>query len=170
VGVTASGGAAGSGADRGVHALVDAVPEPAVAIDGAGKVTAANALARFLLAPAATVAPLTGRPFLDIVRLEPGAIHALNELPTRTSPLELEGEVEGDVGEPRRVVVRLGLPAPWGYLATIRDVADDRRREQIRLTHEKLAAISQLAAGVAHEFNNIMASLYPPSTRSSSPR
>ena len=138
--------------------LIRAIPEAVVILDPSGRIVAANDFARALLAPAPGVA-LEGKAIVDVIAFSGDAARALNELAQAPYAIDLQGDVEGPGGRP--ISMSLGTvkePAP-GYLGVIRDVTDARRREQIRITHEKLAAISQLAAGVAHEFNNIMASL-----------
>ncbi len=143
-------------------ALLEGLPLAALALDGGGRVAAANGLARALLGGA----PIDGKLLTEIVHFGPDAAQALNEMVGQGAAAPAAREREGDAlgGEEggRGVVVSLGALDPAlgaGYVAVLRDVADERRRERLRVTHEKLTAISQLAAGVAHEFNNIMASL-----------
>ncbi|HVY62338.1 MAG TPA: ATP-binding protein [Planctomycetota bacterium] len=141
--------------------LLAALPEPAVVLDPAGKLAVANGLARALLAPAPGV-PIEGKPLVDLIAFTADSVAALSALAQAPRAVELQGEVEARDGDAasRAISMSLGhVEQPAGYLGIIRDVTDARRREQVRITHEKLAAISQLAAGVAHEFNNIMASL-----------
>jgi signal transduction histidine kinase len=131
--------------------LLEAIPEAALVLDGAGTVRAANGRARLFLGGGENAA-IEGRPLRDLVGL-PDDLPALG-------PGELAGRLSGPDG--RRVAIVLGpLPAPAsGLVALLRDRTAEERSFQLRLTREKLEAISQLAAGVAHEYNNIMASLY----------
>jgi signal transduction histidine kinase/ActR/RegA family two-component response regulator len=43
-----------------------------------------------------------------------------------------------------------------GWVLLIRDVTEERERQQQMQTQDRLATVGQLAAGIAHDFNNIM--------------
>jgi signal transduction histidine kinase len=134
--------------------LLAAVPVAALVLDGAGAIRGANARARALLQgpDAASLPPLERRPLADVLAL-PG--------PAPIAPSELEARLRGP--DPGLVEVAIGaLPEAegGGFLALLRDRTPDERALRSRLTRERLEAVAQLAAGVAHEFNNIMATLY----------
>ncbi len=46
---------------------------------------------------------------------------------------------------------------PSGWILILRDVTDERIRQRYQQAQERLATVGHLAAGVAHDFNNIMA-------------
>jgi len=155
--------------DHPLAALVAAIPEPALLLDPAGTVMAANDLARRFLGAGA--ASPQGKALTALVSLTGSSALALNEIARLSFLRALEGEVEAEEAHgllsTRKVTLSIGAlpgtdaaPGRAGYLAILRDVNEERRKEQVRITQEKLASISQLASGVAHEFNNIMASLY----------
>src|SRR5579884_3287179 len=118
--------------------LVDALPEAALVLDSAGRVSRANAAARAILALTGGGA-VEGRALTELVAFSSEATSVLNELAQAPRVVEVQGEVEGSAA--RAVAVSLGaLPAPArGYVALLRDVGEARRREQVRITHEKLA-------------------------------
>jgi signal transduction histidine kinase len=136
--------------------LFAAVPVGILSVSRDGTVRGGNfAAARLLDLP---LKDLTGRSIVDLVRPEDRAAFVAllreerfdeRDLPFRTP----EGE--------RRGLRASGRPLPDGSLAIIlRDTNVDAARDRRRLVEEKMAALGRLAAGVAHEFGNVMASLY----------
>jgi signal transduction histidine kinase len=169
--------AAAAAADA-LASLVAFLPAPALLLDPAGVVRASNAPARALLlprdppgggGPAATADPARAAPEGAQPALEGRSIREFLVLaaePGALRPGEYEARPPGMAPFERVPWRRLALalaalePAERGFLALLRDQTLDERGLQIRITREKLDAISQLASGVAHEFNNMMASLY----------
>ncbi len=151
---------------------IEAIREPALLIDAAGVIRAANARARALLlggaggGAGAGAGPSGSPPAPAAEQAAPSIVgRALRDLLAFATHEEApfgSGEIEARLPGPdaRRITLGLGR-APGGALVAI---LRDRTREdcafQLRLAREKFESISQLAAGVAHEFNNIMASLY----------
>lgn len=46
-----------------------------------------------------------------------------------------------------------------GWVVVIRDVTEERSRQQTYQIQQRLATVGQLAAGIAHDFNNVMAAI-----------
>ncbi|GAB4263909.1 MAG: hypothetical protein Kow0080_02640 [Candidatus Promineifilaceae bacterium] len=46
-----------------------------------------------------------------------------------------------------------------GCIIVLRDVTEERQRQQYQAAQERLATVGQMAAGIAHDFNNIMATV-----------
>jgi signal transduction histidine kinase len=51
-------------------------------------------------------------------------------------------------------------PAPFAALLLLRDVTDERRLQRRLVLGERMAAVGQLAAGLAHEINNPVSAAY----------
>ena len=93
--------------------------------------------------------------------------HPLAELLTSppTKGLWHEVLVPGSVGDrPERIFEVLARPievgpTAGGWVLVIRDVTQEREIQRRTQQQERLVALGQLAAGVAHDFNNIMTTI-----------
>jgi len=132
--------------------MVDAI-RPAIAIlDGAGTIRRANrAFADLVGSP---VTALTGRPWLML--LPPAWAEATER--AIGSPGGEGGEIRTDK---RTFAVRAhAVTTETGTVVLlIEDVTDTKRLQEQLIQSEKLSAIGQLIAGVAHELNNPLASV-----------
>jgi two-component system NtrC family sensor kinase len=132
--------------------MVDAI-RPAMAIlDGAGAVRRANrAFAGLVGTP---VTALTGRPWLML--LPPAWADAVER--AIASPGGEGGEIRTDR---RTFAVRAHAVATEAgtVVLLIEDVTDTKKLQEQLIQSEKLSAIGQLIAGVAHELNNPLASV-----------
>ena len=141
-----------SGGKQEWEKMVDAI-HPAIAIvDGKGAVRRANRA--FAVLAGATVTSVSGRPWLNLL---PAAwIDAVGKA------LALPGAEEGEVRIERRVFSVRAHPveaAAGTSVLVIDDVTETRRLQDQLVQSEKLSAIGQLIAGVAHELNNPLASV-----------
>ncbi len=132
--------------------MVDAI-RPAIGIlNGAGTVLRANrAFAELVGSP---VTALTGRPWLML--LPPAWAEPVER--ALASPGGEGGEIRHDR---RTFAVHAHAVAadPGTMVLLIEDVTDTKRLQEQLIQSEKLSAIGQLIAGVAHELNNPLASV-----------
>jgi PAS domain S-box-containing protein len=136
-----------------LDAVLDAVPAGVIVGDEEGRVVRANPAARAILgAPAEEI---VGKPLADIKN--PRGTRLLDG-PAR------EREVEGLDGTPRllarsRSVVRDASGRELGSVDLLEDRTERRRLEQRLKHHEKLAALGEMSATVAHEVRNPLHSI-----------
>ena len=103
-----------------------------------------------------------GRDAADLLQLSPHHRAQLRALPATRS---LRMDLEYRVGDSRRIDVgatatTLAFPdGRLGFLFTFQDVTDVRRLERDARLQQRLAAVGEMAAGIAHEIRNPLASM-----------
>jgi len=105
---------------------------------------------------------VAGRPLADVFQLADPAREDLAALEPRQSMRAEVGFVRPDGGR-----IEMGLTATTlafpdgtsGYLVTFQDVTEVRRLERQSRLQQRLAAVGEMAAGIAHEIRNPLASM-----------
>jgi two-component system NtrC family sensor kinase len=132
--------------------LVDAIRPAIAVVDAAGAIRRANqAFAGLVGSP---ITALTGRPWLLL--LPPAWADPVGR--ALSAPDGEGGEIRTDQ---RTFAVRAHplVDEPGVSVLRIEDVTETRRLQEQLIQSEKLSAIGQLIAGVAHELNNPLASV-----------
>jgi signal transduction histidine kinase/CheY-like chemotaxis protein len=131
---------------------VDAFNQAICYVDPQGAIRRANRMfAELIKLP---VTALAGRPWLTL--LPPGWVDPIARL---LAPEGAGTPIEVRAGE--RVLLVTAIPAgePGATVLLFEDQTDKRRLQEQLLQSEKMSAIGQLIAGVAHDLNNPLASV-----------
>ncbi len=130
-----------------IRRIIDTVPEGVLVTDQSLHVVEANSAAREYL----KVLGAQGHDVGDILR-DHGLVDPSSA--GQGTWREIAAPFSAQVFE-----VTSRLLDPSGWLVVIRDVTEARAREQRMREAERMAAVGQVAAGVAHDFNNILAAV-----------
>jgi two-component system sensor histidine kinase PilS (NtrC family) len=140
--------------------VIDSLPSGLATTDNTGRILTFNRAAENITGrPSASV---VGRPIAEVLHIPEDAVGALTP--------ELDG------GRPRRMEshflrggqhVEIGLSIAYlqtpggraGYLVTFQDVTDIKKLERDARLQQRLAAVGEMAAGIAHEIRNPLASM-----------
>ncbi len=136
-----------------VQTVIDTVPDGVLLVDAQQRPILVNPVAREYLPLLSTadqgenLTHLGDRPLAEILR-----------------PVDENGarsRIELKVDEPQRIFEVAAQPvvheAEAGWVIVLRDVTEERQRQEHLRRQERLATVGQLAAGIAHDFNNVMA-------------
>jgi two-component system, cell cycle sensor histidine kinase and response regulator CckA len=164
--------------EKNLNSIIRAVPDIIFRLDPAGRISFISpAISKYIASPDA----LLGQSIFDLVSPDdlPKAQYRLNEKRTgerATHGLELRmllpheqdgiSEEAGHFSISAEGIYRGDTPSSDEFIGTqgiIRDITEQKKLEEKLLQAQKLEAIGSLAAGVAHDLNNILAGLvsYP---------
>jgi two-component system, cell cycle sensor histidine kinase and response regulator CckA len=164
--------------EKNLDSIIKAVPDIIFRLDPAGRITFISpAIAKYTSRSDA----LLGQPIFDLVVPDdlPKARYRLNEKRTgdrATHGLELRlllpnpkdgnSQMPGHFSVSAEGIYRGDIPSLDNFVGTqgiIRDITEQKKLEETLLQAQKMEAIGCLAAGVAHDLNNILVGLvaYP---------
>lgn len=136
-----------------VQTVIDTVPDGVLLIDAQQRPILVNPVAREYL-PLLATSDEGGR----LTRLGDWPIDKiLNpvEVDGARSRIELKDDESKIIFEVAAQAVTEEAEAGWVII--LRDVTEERRRQEHLRRQDRLATVGQLAAGIAHDFNNVMA-------------
>ncbi len=137
-----------------LQTVVDTVADGLVLLDGHHRILLANNVAQRHLArlattdAAGTIVDLGGMPIEQILHTAQAQ-----------EPHELQVTAEAQMIYEVHAYPLTSASAAGEWLLSLRDVTDERRRGVRRLQQARMAAVGQMAAGIAHEFSNSLASI-----------
>ena len=140
--------------------VIDSLPSGLATTDNTGRILTFNRAAENITGRSST--SVVGRPIAEVLHIPEDAVGALTP--------ELDG------GRARRMEshymrsgqhVEIGLSIAYlqtpggraGYLVTFQDVTDIKKLERDARLQQRLAAVGEMAAGIAHEIRNPLASM-----------
>jgi two-component system sensor histidine kinase PilS (NtrC family) len=142
--------------------VIDSLPSGLITTDRSRRVLTFNQAAETITGLAA--AAVAGRPVTEVLQLHAAAVERLEQGLQRSGVrrLELEFRRAGD-GRP----IQMGLSATHletpggraGILISFQDVTDIKKLERDARMQQRLAAVGEMAAGIAHEIRNPLASM-----------
>jgi signal transduction histidine kinase len=153
-----------SAAEEGFDALIlDSLSSGVVAIDGEGRIASLNAGAqRILGCPEGDRSAAVGRDCRDVLRSQPVVARLLLQTLERKSLVtRAELQLAGSNGTIGFTLCPLADGAGRGRGAAMlfRDLAPIERSDEQERLRERLAALGQMAAGLAHELRNPLAAI-----------
>jgi signal transduction histidine kinase len=143
--------------------LVDGLRSGLLGIDARGAVAALNeAAVRILRLPIPDPTETLGRDCREVLASEPTLLRLLVAATAGGEPpARAELQLEAEAGDTRRTIGFTLIPLAGGAGAALlfRDLTPFERMDEQERLRERLAALGQMAAGLAHEIRNPLASV-----------
>jgi len=140
--------------------VIDSLPSGLATTDNSGRVVTFNRAAEFITGrPSASV---IGRPIGEVLQLAPDTVGALTADLGGSRGRRMEGHYLRDGRHMEIGLSAANLEAPGGrrgYLFTFQDVTEFKKLERDARMQQRLAAVGEMAAGIAHEIRNPLASM-----------
>jgi two-component system sensor histidine kinase PilS (NtrC family) len=141
--------------------VIDSLPSGLLTTDRAQRIVTFNHSAEAITGT--TYERVVGRPLVDVMQMPPWLVTALNAALNASGARRLEFRFRRTDG----VEIDIGLSASHletpggraGYLVTFQDVTDVKKLERDARIQQRLAAVGEMAAGIAHEIRNPLASM-----------
>ncbi len=140
--------------------VIDSLPSGLATTDNMGRILTFNRAAEHITGQ--PFAAVLGRPINEVLQLPADSIGALTVAPDGGRGRRMEAHY---VRAGQAVEIGLGvayLETPGGragYLVTFQDVTDIKKLERHARLQQRLAAVGEMAAGIAHEIRNPLASM-----------
>jgi two-component system sensor histidine kinase PilS (NtrC family) len=140
--------------------VIDSLPSGLATTDTAGHIQTFNRAAEIITGrPSGTV---VGRPIGDVLQLASQTFEALTADLGGKRGRRMEGQYLRD-GQPMEIglsAANLEVPGGHaGYLFSFQDVTEYKKLERDARMQQRLAAVGEMAAGIAHEIRNPLASM-----------
>jgi two-component system, NtrC family, sensor histidine kinase PilS len=140
--------------------VIDSLPSGLATTDNTGRILTFNRAAESITGK--SFASVLGRPITEVLHLPEDAVGPLTDQLEGSRGRRMEAH---DVRDGQHVEIGLSmayLETPGGragYLVTFQDVTDIKKLERDARLQQRLAAVGEMAAGIAHEIRNPLASM-----------
>jgi two-component system sensor histidine kinase PilS (NtrC family) len=142
--------------------VIDSLPSGLVTTDTSQRILTVNHGAEAITG--LRLATVVGQPVAEVLQLPPRLVEALNHGLTGSDARRVEFRYRSPDG---RKEIELGLSAAHletpggraGFLISFQDVTDIKKLERDARLQQRLAAVGEMAAGIAHEIRNPLASM-----------
>ena len=142
--------------------VIDSLPSGLATTDNTQRILTFNRAAEMITG--LTAGSVVGRPIDDVLQLPAETLEALSADLRGARARRIEFQYRREASGVR---IEIGLSAAYletpggraGYLFTFQDVTDIKKLERGALLQQRLAAVGEMAAGIAHEIRNPLASM-----------